>query len=141
VQETSWRCVISEKIASNMDAAHALNDQCIAALERHGWDGTDVFHVRMAIEEALTNAVMHGNAGDATKQVWLEMGISDDQVQITIRDEGTGFDPHQVPDPRCDELLMCEHGRGLLLMRELMSNVQFNDVGNEVTMTKLRSSQ
>ncbi len=140
MQETSWRSVISEKINSCVEAAHALSDRCIEELERHGWSGTDVFHVRMAIEEALTNAVMHGNGTDATKSVWLKMAIADDLVQVVVRDEGTGFDPCRVPDPRCDELLACEHGRGLLLMRSLMTDVQFNDVGNQVTMTKSRSA-
>ncbi len=108
-------------------------------LEQHQWADHDVFAIHLAVEEALVNAIKHGNHKDPSKSVQFTCRMSGDRIEIQITDEGDGFDPDAVPDPTDEENLEIPSGRGLMLMRCYMSSVEFNPRGNRVTMVKLRS--
>lgn len=103
-----------------------------------GFNENAAFAVRLALDEALSNAVRHGNCGDPNKQVVVEYCIDDTEVMITITDEGCGFNPMQVPDPTRDENLHRPNGRGIMLMKAYMSEVCYNDRGNRLTLVKRR---
>ena len=96
----------------------------------------EVFAIRLAVEEALVNAIKHGNGSDPSKKVRIEYEIDPDHVRIRIEDEGPGFDPEEVPDPTDPEYLERPCGRGLMLMRHYMSHVEFSQRGNCVEMLK-----
>jgi serine/threonine-protein kinase RsbW len=98
----------------------------------------DVFGVHLAMEEALVNAIRHGNRLDPGKQVQFACRMTPDLVRIEITDEGDGFDPSSIPDPTDPEHIEAPSGRGLMLMRSFMSRVEYNDVGNRVVMEKER---
>lgn len=89
---------------------------------------------RVGLTEALSNAMMYGNGHDPSKNVVVEVVMSEGHVQATIRDQGAGFDPTAVPDPTLPENVSRPCGRGLFLMRELLDEVSYNDRGNEVTL-------
>jgi serine/threonine-protein kinase RsbW len=93
--------------------------------------------VELALREALSNAVVHGNAMDAHKFVHVrcqcELGNG---VSIIVADQGQGFDPNAVPDPLAVERLEAEHGRGIHLMKVAMDEVRFERGGTEVHMRK-----
>jgi anti-sigma regulatory factor (Ser/Thr protein kinase) len=114
-----------------------------------------------AVDEALMNAYFHGNLEVDSKlrelnsnayhdladqrrredpfrdrRISVRACIKTDQVSITIRDDGPGFDPLQLPDPTDPEYLDRPHGRGMLLMRTFSDAVRYNDAGNEVTLVK-----
>jgi serine/threonine-protein kinase RsbW len=95
--------------------------------------------MRLALEEALVNAVKHGNKGDATKRVRVRYQVTAAGVLVEVEDDGTGFDPLKVPDPCAPENLERLSGRGLLLMRSYMTWVRFNPCGNCVTLYERRS--
>lgn len=103
-----------------------------------GFTEDDVFGIHLALEEAATNAVKHGNDDDPDKKVNIEYLVTDKIFDITITDQGTGFKPCRVPDPRKDENLFKLGGRGLLLMRAYMDVVEYNEDGNSVHMSKLK---
>ena len=69
------------------------------------------------------------------------MSCDQDRVWIRITDQGKGFDPKEVPDPRQKELLEVPGGRGVLLINEIMSEVAYNEQGNQITMTKIRGDK
>jgi serine/threonine-protein kinase RsbW len=93
--------------------------------------------VEIALREALTNAVLHGNHQDAKKQIQISCRIQfGGEVSIIVKDEGKGFDPSKVPDPTVIPNLDSEHGRGIYLMRALMDEVHFEQGGAEVHMRK-----
>ncbi len=69
------------------------------------------------------------------------MKCDDVRVWVQITDQGNGFDPQSVPDPRQDEFLDVPGGRGVLLISELMSEVKYNSRGNQVTMVKFKSDE
>lgn len=95
----------------------------------------DSLAVRISSEEALVNAIKHGHEYDQTKTVTLFIEAEEGRVQITVEDEGKGFDPKQVPDPTKAEYISRPCGRGLHLMRHYM-DVEYNGRGNQVTMVK-----
>ncbi len=128
-------------------------------------DETERMRVGIAVEEALANALYHGNLevgshlreeDDKTyyalveqrrrqapyrdRRIDVEATLARDGAIIVVRDEGAGFDPSAVPDPTDPDNLEKASGRGLLLMRTFMDQVTYNDVGNAVTLTKRRTT-
>ncbi len=107
----------------------------LAALDRHGYSESSRFAVRLAIEEALSNAFKHGHKGlpDSTP-VRFTYAADSSGLSITVQDRGPGFDPSVIPDPTLDENLEMPSGRGLMLIRAYMTSVEFNAPGNRLTM-------
>lgn len=93
-----------------------------------------LFNFRVGLTEAISNAMLFGNEGDPEKRVRVELEVEPGEVRARIADEGPGFDPDRVPDPRLPENLMRSDGRGIFLMRALMDDVHFNSAGNAVTL-------
>jgi serine/threonine-protein kinase RsbW len=100
----------------------------------------EIFSVRLALEEAFVNAIKHGNQYDTAKQVFVRYRFVDEnpiRFEISITDQGAGFDPEDVPDPTAEENLERPCGRGLMLMRHYMTEVEYNTTGNVVVMAKV----
>ncbi|MEM1109325.1 MAG: ATP-binding protein [Planctomycetota bacterium] len=121
---------------SKLSEVPAVQQAIISAAEAAGFSDKALFAVRLALDEALTNAVRHGNASDPTKNVAVEFSADAKQLSVTIEDEGPGFDPDDIPDPTAEENLGRPHGRGVMLMRAYMTEVRFNQRGNRVTLIK-----
>jgi len=128
------------------------------------WSDRDRLQIGMAMDEALVNAMHHGNlevdsvlrqteseegyydlirtrkheSPFCHRRVRVEAEFSDDHICVQITDDGCGFDPTVVPDPRAKENLHSVSGRGLFLIRSFMDQVAHNQAGNQITMTKLR---
>jgi serine/threonine-protein kinase RsbW len=126
------------RFATCTRAAKQMLDDVVRHLNELSWGEDDVFAVHLALEEALMNAIKHGNCLDSAKQVHVVLDVTEEGVRFQITDEGAGFDPASVPDPTLDENLELPSGRGLMLMRTFMSRVEFNERGNQVTMEKHR---
>lgn len=92
------------------------------------------FNVRVALCEALANAIQYGNGNDRSKAVDLVARYGPGAIEIRVTDEGAGFDPAAVPDPTLPENLQRSDGRGVFLIRKLMDEVRYNDKGNSVCM-------
>jgi CheY-like chemotaxis protein/anti-sigma regulatory factor (Ser/Thr protein kinase) len=134
--------------------------ECLANLGT--LDEAERTRIGVALEEALVNAAEHGNleldsalrSSDRKayvdlaeerrsrepyrhRRVYVEAHLSRDEARFIVRDEGAGFDPGTLPDPRNPENLLKVSGRGVLIMRTFMDQVTFNPQGNEVTLVKL----
>jgi len=125
-------------IPSVTESIVEVEESIAETLERGGFSEDDIFAVRLALDEALANAIKHGNNYDAAKQVSVRYRVCDDGATIIVEDEGTGFDYRHLPDPTSPDRLELPSGRGLLLMRSYMDSVTFNKRGNVVTMVKGR---
>jgi len=98
--------------------------------------------VELALREALSNAILHGNRLDARKLVHVRCCCASGKgVFIVVRDQGQGFDPNKVPDPLAFENLSAEHGRGLHLMKLAMDEISFEREGTEVRIRKAGRKQ
>lgn len=104
--------------------------------------GDDVaFGVDMAVREAVTNAVVHGNKLDDAKVVAVKLRNTPEALEISVHDEGAGFNPNDVPDPTEDENLLRTSGRGIFFMRNFMDEVNWSadpNGGTSVRMIKRR---
>jgi serine/threonine-protein kinase RsbW len=107
-------------------------------MEGRGFTQDDIFAVHLAMEEAFLNAVEHGNNMDPSKTVSIAYLLDDEKVEIWMADEGKGFNPESIPDPRADENLYRPEGRGLLLINAYMDVVEYNAQGNGVRMVRYR---
>ncbi len=114
-------------------------DAIATSLTAAGYGSRDVFAVRLALEEAVVNAIKHGHQGDSRKTVRVNYRLNADQVLINVEDEGPGFDPGEVADPLSPENLDRSTGRGLLLMRHYMTWVKHDARGNRVSLCKCRT--
>jgi serine/threonine-protein kinase RsbW len=127
-------------IPSDPAEARRVQDDIERALESFRFDDREVFSIKLALEEALVNAIKHGNQMDRSKKVHISCRIGPERFEIDIADEGEGFNPEDVPDPMAAENLERPCGRGLLLIRHYMTEVTFHPPGNRLSMSKIRSA-
>lgn len=124
-------------IPSDLDEARRLQTSIEDELQNVSrFTETEIFAIKLALEEALVNAIKHGNQMDRTKKVHVAYRVTPDRFDIRIVDEGPGFDPEDVPDPTAPENLERPCGRGLLLMRHYMNHIEYLRPGNCVVMSK-----
>jgi serine/threonine-protein kinase RsbW len=97
------------------------------------------FGVDMAVREAVTNAVIHGNKLDEAKVVEVKLTTTPEGFKISVHDQGAGFNPKDVPDPTRDENILKTSGRGIFFMRNFMDEVEWSadpQGGTSVRMIK-----
>jgi serine/threonine-protein kinase RsbW len=108
---------------------------------RYGISDDAAFGIDMAVREAVTNAVLHGNRQDENKTVDIVLKSSPDAVEISVHDQGPGFNPEEVPDPTANENILKASGRGIFFMRTFMDEVDWlirPEGGTTVRMLKRR---
>lgn len=102
-----------------------------------GFDEDTRYWIWLATQEALNNAIKHGNKMDGRKKVDFAIQVENDDFRIIIKDQGEGFDLAKVPDPTNPENLLKTSGRGIFYMKSFMDKVEYNtEEGTSVTMTK-----
>ena len=110
-------------------------------LSRSGISDDAAFGIDMAVREAVTNAVIHGNRQDENKTVDVTLKSSPEAVEISVHDQGPGFNPEDVPDPTAAENILKASGRGIFFMRTFMDEVDWlirPEGGTTVRMVKRR---
>lgn len=122
-------------LAHDREAITALIEDLLDQAEQSGFGSSAVFAIRLAIEEAITNAFEHGHRGlDDALTVRVEHRVSPEVFEIAVEDQGPGFKPEDLPDPTLLENLSKPSGRGVMLMKAYMTEVEFNPSGNRVVM-------
>jgi serine/threonine-protein kinase RsbW len=132
-------CGYWDSLSSPSDALPVL-DIVAEEMAAAGYPEEDRFGLRLALEEAIVNAIRHGNRGDPSRRIRLRFDVGPDRVLAEVEDEGEGFDPDRVPDPRLRASWERHSGRGLLLMRHHTTWLRYNPLGNCVTLCKDRSA-
>ena len=132
--------MLHRSIPSDTSVGSSLVSELITAMLKRGWPEDERFRVRLAYEEAIVNAIRHGNGCAADKRVHVRFECDSQVVLIEITDEGVGFDPDSLPDPRHEDNLEVPGGRGVLMINEIMCEVLYSGTGNQVTMIKRRSA-
>ncbi|MCS7033438.1 MAG: ATP-binding protein [Phycisphaerae bacterium] len=125
-------------IPSDLSESRRVHQQIMAAVADGGYSEDAIFAIKLAIEEALVNAIKHGNKLDPRKRVHVEANVGPEEVEIIIEDEGPGFARCAVPDPTADENLTKCSGRGLLLMEAYMHTVEYSNNGRRVRLVRKR---
>lgn len=110
----------------------------LSDLEEHKFNNEDIFAVHLSLEEAFINAVKHGNKMDSGKAVQIDYSLCPDKIEISVTDEGEGFNPDSIADPRNGDNIFKSNGRGLFLIRSYMDIVEFNECGNQMRMVRIK---
>ncbi len=113
-------------LPSRIEAVNEAAAAFARVLGRAGIDEDAAFGIDMAFREAVTNAVLHGNKQDESKLVRVTVKSAPDWLEISVRDQGTGFDPVAIPDPTVAENIMKTAGRGIFFMRNFMDEVDWS---------------
>ena len=127
-------------LANENSVLEQLCRKLLDEASKQGFEREDLFAIHLALEEAFLNAVKHGNKMDPNKKVYIKYLITPQKFDISVGDDGCGFNPSSVPDPREGDNLYKSSGRGLLLMRSYMDTVEYNKQGNCVHMVKFREN-
>ncbi|MDB5173817.1 MAG: btrW [Phycisphaerales bacterium] len=121
---------------SDYEQGHDCQRRILESAEKRGFHGESFFALRIALEEALVNAIRHGNQVDPRKNVHVEARISPKRVDIVVEDQGPGFDRASVPDPTAVENLEKCSGRGILLIESYMSKAKWDRGGRRLRMVR-----
>jgi serine/threonine-protein kinase RsbW len=136
--EINHAATINVVIPSDAAEARRIQETIEQNLRDNNYGPHEIFSIKLALEEALVNAIKHGNQMDREKTVQIAYCVTPERFDVRISDQGPGFDPADIPDPTAAENLERPSGRGLMLMRHYMTDVQYSASGNTVSMTKVR---
>lgn len=132
-----YKAEFPSELSARIDVMTAVIE---ALKERKGFgDETEEIQFRLCFDEALVNAIKHGNRFDTNKKVSVALYHARDRWGVRIEDQGKGFDPKTLPDPDDPNSLLLEHGRGVLIMKSIMSEVHYYDRGNRLLLVKRRN--
>ncbi len=129
---------VSYTLDSTLDSVNKAESTAAQFAAGAGFNQDEQDNIAMAVREAAVNAVLHGNAHDPAKKVFLVCERTGDALVITVTDQGKGLDPTCIPDPLSPENLMKGSGRGIFLIRAFMDEVKFRNThpGTEITLIK-----
>ena len=126
-------------VANDRDEIARVEADILSRIEALGYAKASVFAIKLAFEEAVTNAFKHGHRTvEGDPPVEVDYAIDADEVLIGVEDHGPGFDLEEIPDPTLNENLTVPSGRGLMLIRSYMTEVRHNERGNRVEMVYRR---
>ncbi len=132
--------VIHLDLPSSMQLVYLLDVLISEILREMGFDEETCEQVNLAVIEAGTNAIKHGNNEDVNKRTHFEFVVHPDKLTVVVRDGGQGFDREKVADPLDPANLLKSSGRGLFLMESCMDVVTYEKSGTVVRMVKHKES-
>ncbi len=124
------------RIPSEIKYIKQVSTEILNALSPFGIDENRLFDIKLCVEEAVCNAIVHGNRIDKKLYVTVHYRINEDKIRIEIEDEGKGFDYNNLPNPTDKDSIMKGSGRGVYMIYSLMDEVKFNDRGNKISLMK-----
>jgi serine/threonine-protein kinase RsbW len=132
---------VSLTLPSSLESVDTIEHTAQGFAARAGFDEDTVPNIAMAVREAAVNAILHGNSYNPAKQVTASFEANSDALVVRIADQGTGFDPGNIPDPLAPENILRGSGRGIFLIRAFMDEVHFRQLhpGTELTLIKHRT--
>lgn len=121
------------RIKSKIENIYPVEREILECASELGFDSDACFCLRLAMDEALINAITHGNRNVEDKEVRIVAICHNDQIAITVQDEGDGFDQSTLVDPTQEPFLHKTSGRGVYLIQQFTHEILFNDKGNAIT--------
>ena len=128
---------IDEVVPADVGIIEGVVSKIMALIQQAArWDHLE--GIELALQEALANAVIHGNRSSSAKTVRICVAVQEDRgILLVVKDSGSGFDPTTLPDPSAQQNLLATHGRGFFLIKQFMDDVWFAfENGTAVYMLK-----
>ena len=129
-------------IPSSLDYLPKVDEYVEGKLRKLRVDKNKLADIAISVTEAVTNAVVHGNKNDLKKKVFIKLKADFSRVEVTVEDQGNGFDPDSIQSPIEEGNLLKDVGRGIFILKSLMDKVDFiiqPQKGTTVKMTKFLS--
>jgi serine/threonine-protein kinase RsbW len=129
---------VSYTLDSTLETVDSAEQTASRIAAESGFGEDEIMQISMAVREVVVNAVLHGNAYDPGKKVNLDFETTNNDLVITIRDQGNGLDPAKIPDPLSPDNLLKTSGRGIFLIRSFMDEVEIrpSKTGTEIKLVK-----
>jgi serine/threonine-protein kinase RsbW len=130
---------VDEFFESTLDSVNVAEERVTGVAHQLGFEEEEVYHLGYAVHEAMVNAVVHGNRYSANKKIRLVIRTSEAAIEVSIEDEGEGFDFCAQADPSMSENLMNESGRGITIIRAFVDEFHAEKAqphGTRVVLTK-----
>ena len=131
--ENFSRMVVNSTFTAAKEPLHVI----LSAIREKGFSEDAIFAIRLGMEEAMTNAIKHGNKSDPDRRVTVYSDINRQRAIVVLADEGVGFCPNDVPDCTSDVRISRPDGRGIMLMRAYLDEVAFSRKGDAVRLVKV----
>jgi len=130
-------------IASRFDMLEMVQTVLTHLSGLAGFDEEATHYMSVAVRESVVNAIKHGNRSEEARRVTIAFTLEPGSLEVSVHDEGRGFDPDTVPNPTATENLLKVDGRGIFFMRSFMDDVSYafpTGGGTVVTMVKRKKS-
>jgi serine/threonine-protein kinase RsbW len=124
-------------IPSSLDYLPKVDKYVEGKLKKLGVDEDRLADIAVSVTEAVTNAVLHGNKNDLKKKVQVKLKADSSRVEITVEDEGNGFNPDSIQSPIEEGNLLKKAGRGIFILKSLMDKVDFIIMPQKGTIVKM----
>lgn len=124
--------IVIPSITENIRIIESFIDN---AKEKFRLDDDIYGNIMIAVTESVNNAILHGNKNDRTKNVTLSLSLNNNVINFKIKDEGIGFNFHNLPDPTSPQNIDKPSGRGIFLMKHLSDEVNFSNNGSLVELS------
>ncbi|HUH74009.1 MAG TPA: ATP-binding protein [Chitinophagales bacterium] len=122
------------QIPSSLKYIHVIEEYISTVRSDFQIDDSIYGNIHLAVVEAVTNAIIHGNKSDENKDVYFETKKEDTRIKFIVKDQGKGFDANKIPDPTLPENLEKLSGRGVFLIKNLADEVSFSEDGSTLQM-------
>ncbi len=126
----------SINIASEIKNIRKASSQILDSLSQYELSEDVLFDIRLSVEEAIRNAIVHGNKNNKKLHVKIHYLVKNGSINVEVEDEGPGFNTDALSDPTASGNILKESGRGVLLIKKLMDSVDFNEKGNKIKMRR-----
>jgi serine/threonine-protein kinase RsbW len=136
ITKTRYGTSMKFNIPSDFAKGREVQTMIMDEVGKLKYNSDSAFAIKLSLEEAVVNAIKHGNKLDPNKKVFVEALVGPDQVEVWIEDEGPGFQRAEVPDPTSPENIEKCSGRGILLIEAYMSSVDWSNNGRRMHMVK-----
>jgi len=134
---TLGKILFKRQIPSDVALVHPLVVRVVESLRGQPFfSSKEESRIALCIEEALSNAVLHGNRKDFKKKVKLQVFLNKKEWGIVVEDEGQGFDPETLQDPLLPDSLWTESGRGIYLIAHFIDRIEYFANGSTIVMTE-----
>lgn len=127
--------MITFNFKSKVENIYPVECEILSYAHKLGYSEDARFSLRLAMDEAFINAIIHGNGNSEDKDVTVKAECDQNAISVTVIDQGNGFDQTKLRDPRQEQFLNCPNGRGVFLIRQFTHDVIFNEKGNQITFT------
>jgi serine/threonine-protein kinase RsbW len=138
--ESTPQILYDQQLESTLASVDASEETVRNVAAQLGFGEEDIYHIGYAVREAVVNAVVHGNRYNANKRVRLRIERTGSWLQVTVEDEGQGFEESRQMDPLAAENLLSQSGRGILIIRAFMDEVIFSRAASGGTRVVMRKS-